>query len=154
MYNISFMYYIKLLLTVEIYMYLLYQSRVLSLVNFYSWRLSRDSREKEKDCKRRQLDIRQWNLRNSRTCPFDILTGEYACNGMYTRRIPSDKSSADATGNCICNVRKLQASFTGESKKAKHEESQGQPVAITCSSLQPRSLQVIIASIRCSVGFT
>lgn len=67
------------------------------------------------------------------------------CMCTFARRIPSDKSSADGTfdrtGNCICNIRKLQTPFTGESKKkAKpHEESQGQPVAITCSSLQPRS---------------
>lgn len=66
----------------------------------------------------RQLDIRQWNWLNSRIRPFDISTG-WVC--MCTRRIPNDKSSADGTfdgtGNCICNIRKLQAPFTGESKK-------------------------------------
>lgn len=90
-----------------------------------------ETREKEGSC-RRQLDIRQWNLRNSRT--FGILTGGYAC--VHTRRIPCDKSSADGTfdrtGNCICNIRKLQTPFTGESKKKKKSEAARREPRTTC----------------------
>lgn len=84
----------KIVLTIEIWMHLLYQLSFLFLRNFCSRQLSR--REKKK-CYERQLDIRQWNLRNSRTCPFDILMGECAYVRVAFRAI-NHRQMGSSTG--------------------------------------------------------
>lgn len=72
----------------------------------------------------------------------EIRDVRYFDGRVCTRCIPNDKSSADGTFDGKLHMLRTQtadAIYRAIEKKAKpHEESQGQPVAITCSSLQPR----------------